>query len=112
MIVYKSNKGKSEFLSSYNFGGKEVTYFQYLNDRRNACILTESFFADDWDQQTFCEELKKEIQKYYLDEDIIVIYTDIPENDLICMKYHLKEIEKYINIEFFLLCNHEDWRSL
>lgn len=109
MIVYKTDKSKENFLSSYNFEGKSVTIFQYLKNAENILnVPGEIDFAEDLNQKDFCDKLNDE--NYYQNDTMVVIYTDIPENELICMKHHLKEIEKSItNVEFFLLCKHEDW---
>ena len=92
MLVLKGNAGKSIVLQSLIESNKDAYAIVY--DKESIGTLETLFVSSKhYGLEELCDSIKKDIQSECKSRSIIIVYTNLPEEEIRCIKNLVEKLE-------------------
>lgn len=93
MLILKGKKGKSIVINGL---AKTVgTIYIYVFDHMPLSVTNTIFVSSNYnDLDTLCEMVETDMTSDYTEKDMLVIYTELPEEELDSVKTLLMDLEE------------------
>lgn len=92
MLVLKGNVGKSivlqSFIKSYP-DSYAIVYDKESIDTIPTCYVS----SNEFNLEDLCESIKREIESECRSRSMIIVYTNLPESEIDCVKSLVKKFE-------------------